>query len=107
MFPEMEPNDRDYVDPGQGIWALSKDLTLPLTNSITSLRLAKNVENSYMANLKKVYPFVEAGQKTSAINQLNAFIHKVQQDIRHGNISSSDGGDLIEWANLLISIIQG
>jgi len=24
MFPEMEPNDRDYIDQGQGIWALSK-----------------------------------------------------------------------------------
>jgi hypothetical protein len=71
------------------------------------MNLAKNVENSYMANLKKVCTFVESGQNTPAINQLNAFIQKVQQDISPWNISSGNGNALIQMANALIVKIQG
>ncbi len=38
-----------------------------------------------MANLKQLCTFVEGGQTTSAINQLDAFIHnKVKTDIATG-----------------------
>jgi hypothetical protein len=76
-------------------------------NTVISLSLPKNVENSYMANLKKVCNFVESGNKTPAINQLRAFIQKVYQDMSHGIIGSVSGNNLIILANQLIVKIQG
>jgi hypothetical protein len=78
-----------------------------IISTVLSLNLAKNVENSYMANLKKICSFVESGKKTPAVNQLNAFVQKVQQDISHGNIGPADGNNLINMANHLIVKILG
>jgi hypothetical protein len=82
------------------------ELANQIINTVASLNLSKNVENSYMANLKKVCTFVESGKKTPPINQLDAFIKKVQQDISHKNIGSVDGNNLINMANQLIAKIQ-
>lgn len=82
-------------------------LTKQILNIITCINLPKHVENSYVANLKKVCPFVETGKKNPAINQLDAFIKKVQQDIRQEEIGQADGYDLINMANDLIAKIQG
>ena len=61
-----------------------------LINSIVayvlSLKLDKNVENSYIANLKKVDGFIIKGQLTPAINQLKATIQKVDQDLKKGGL---------------------
>ncbi|NWG04500.1 MAG: putative Ig domain-containing protein [Syntrophaceae bacterium] len=73
---------------------------------VISLNLPKSVENSYMANLKKVCKFVEEGQTTPAINQLEAFINKVRTDITKGNISEVAGNNLINMATQLISILR-
>jgi hypothetical protein len=83
------------------------ELANQIINLVVSLNLAKNVENSYLANLKKVCIFVESGKKIPAIEQLDAFIQKVQQDISHGKINASDGNNLINMANALILKIQG
>lgn len=74
------------------------ELANQLINTVISMNLAKNVENSYMANLKKVCTFVASGEITPAINQLNAFIQKVQQDSSYGNISAGNGNSLIQMA---------
>ena len=60
-----------------------------------------------MANLKKVKPFIEQGKITPAINQLRAFIRKVEHDIAHGDIDPDDGTMLIDMANELIALLQG
>ncbi len=71
-----------------------------------SLNLPKSVENSYMANLKKVCRFVEEGKIAPAINQLQAFINKVRTDITKGNISEVTGNNLINMATNLINLIK-
>jgi len=58
-----------------------------------------------MGNLKKLCTFVEKGQTTSAINQLDAFINKVKTDIATGNISQ-EAGNLIDMATSLINAIK-
>jgi hypothetical protein len=109
--------DSDNVDPpdnnaeGNGTIlvagpATPLDLTKHLINTVVCLELPKNIENSYMANLKKVPSFLETGKTTPSINQLNAFIHKVQQDIAHWKISEDIGNDLINLASQLIAKIQ-
>jgi hypothetical protein len=65
------------------------------------------MEKSYLANLKKVKPFIEQGKITPAINQLRAFVRKVEHDIAHGNIDSEDGAMLIDMANELIDLLKG
>jgi hypothetical protein len=61
------------------------------------------VENSYLANLRKVPKFIEDGKITSAINQLDAFIQKVNQDLSSGLISQAEADQLIALANALKS----
>lgn len=74
---------------------------------ILNLHLAKDVENSYIANLKKVDGFVTSGQKIPAVNQLNAFIQKVNQDLKKGGlINPADANLLIQWTNELIGVIN-
>jgi hypothetical protein len=59
------------------------------------------IENSYLANLRKIPKFIEDGKITPAINQLNAFIQKVGQDMVSGLISQTIGDELIALANAL------
>lgn len=77
-----------------------------IIQTVLGLHLSKAVENSYMANLKKVAIFIQNGQITAAINQMNAFINKVQIDIPQGNISMAEGNNLINLANQLISMLK-
>ncbi len=77
-----------------------------IVQTVLSLNLPKSVENSYMANLKKVCRFVEEGKITPAINQLNAFINKVRTDITNGNITGVAGNNLINMATNLINTIS-
>lgn len=106
----------NYVEPATGAISVvinvgnvptPTEMANNIINTVVGLNLAKAVENSYMANLKKVTPFIEGGKITPAINQLDAFIHKVQQDISYGKINASDGNNLISMANALIAKIQG
>lgn len=82
------------------------EMSAKIVSSIESYNLAKAVENSYMANLKKVCPFVESGKFGPAINQLNAFTQKVNQDAAHGIISGAVGDTLVEMAENLVEKLQ-
>ena len=77
-----------------------------LIDTIEGLNLPKSIENSYMANLKKVKDFIENGQSNAAINQLTAFIKKVEKDISKGDISEDEGIVLIKMANQLIAALS-
>jgi hypothetical protein len=83
------------------------ELADQIIQTVLILNLSKSVENSYMANLKKVCRFVEEGKITPAINQLNAFINKVRTDITKGNINQTGGNNLIDMATNLMGIIKG
>lgn len=77
-----------------------------LISTIIDLALPSNVENSYFANLKKVCPFISDNKFTPAINQLNAFINKVNQDINQSIISQVNGDNLIAMANAVIETLN-
>jgi hypothetical protein len=68
--------------------------------------LPQNAENSYLANLNKVGTFIEQGKLNQAINQLNAFIQKVDQDYSHGTITQAEHDQFIALANALIADLQ-
>ncbi len=74
--------------------------------SIKELNLPKAVEQSYMANLKKVGTFISDGKITPAINQLNAFISKVKSDIAKKRINKADGNELIRMGTDLVTILE-
>ncbi len=65
------------------------------------------VENSYMANLKKVEVFVQEGRLGAAINQLRSFVQKAGQDIEKGPIPAGEGQILIMMANDIIALLGG
>lgn len=77
-----------------------------LVSKVLGYNLPKNVENSYMANIKKLKIFIEEGKIQAAINQLNAFIVKVDQDYMNGGISQEIHDDLIGLAQALLSDLQ-
>jgi hypothetical protein len=77
-----------------------------LIGTIKALDLPKAVENSYLANLKKVKVFIERGQTNAAINQIKAFLKKVENDISKGRIVTEEGRNLIYKANQLIAALS-
>ena len=74
-----------------------------LVEDVVNADLPTNIENSYLANLKKVAKFIEDGKLNPAINQLNAFLSKVEGDIQQGEIDPVLGNMLIDAAEALIA----
>lgn len=74
-----------------------------LVNSVVAYNLPTNVQNSYLANLQKIEPFITDGQITPAINQLNAFLIKLQKDYQKGIITQAQYNTLRNAANKLIA----
>lgn len=82
------------------------ELATRLTGTVTGLRLPWAIENSYLANLKKVCRFAETGKLIPAVEQVQAFITKVQNDLSKGRISTAVADNLIGQANGLIGRLQ-
>ncbi len=105
-------NDLIVSSGGQsGIWVILQagtenptptEQAVALVNNVINLDLPNNLENSYLANLFKVEGFIESGQATAAINQLNAFINKVNQDYNQGKITQQMRDDFVAAAQQLI-----
>ena len=77
-----------------------------LINTVVSFNLPNNVMNSYMANLQKIEPFIANGQIQPALNQLDAFINKVNQDYSKNKITLEQKNQLILMAQALIADLQ-
>lgn len=77
-----------------------------LVNIVVTYNFPTNVENSYLANLKKVEKFIEEGKIEAAINQLNAFIDKVETDYSEGIITQAERNNLVNLAQALIDDLQ-
>lgn len=77
-----------------------------IIETVIDYNFPTNIENSYMANLKKVTKFIEEGKIAAAIGQLNAFITKVQDDYTNGQISLAVRDELITLAQGLIADLQ-
>jgi hypothetical protein len=76
-----------------------------LITLVTDFSLPTSFENAYMANLQKVGTFIEAGNIQAAINQLNAFINKVNQNYAQGKITLVQRNAMVAAAQSLISEI--
>lgn len=77
-----------------------------LVNIVVAYNFPTNVENSYLANLKKVGKFIEEGKIQPAINQLNVFIAKVEEDYTAGIITQSERDNLVGLAQALLQDLQ-
>jgi hypothetical protein len=77
-----------------------------IIQTVIGLNLRKSVENSYMANLKKVPKFIQDGKIFQAIIQLDVFIVKVLIDMAQHDISDEAGRNLISMAINLINTIR-
>lgn len=77
-----------------------------LVDVVVTSPIPQQSENAYLANLKKVEKFIEQGKTQPAINQLNAFVDKVQGDIQRGVITSAVGNGFITRAKKIISDIS-
>ncbi|MFA6565553.1 MAG: FG-GAP-like repeat-containing protein [Candidatus Paceibacterota bacterium] len=77
-----------------------------LVESVINGNFPTNVENSYLANLRKVTIFIQDGKIVAAINQLNAFVNKVKTDMNFGVITQTEGDGLIVLAYELIDDLQ-
>lgn len=69
--------------------------------------LPHEVENAYVANLKKVNGLIADGKIDVALNQLQAFVQKTTQDLEHGVISAEDGALYLMMAGDVISLLVG
>ena len=106
----------DDGEPAESV-EMSVILTVGNTTSPTSLvdyiieqmngmSLKKAVLNSYIAHLKKVNTYIEAGKITPAINQVEAFIMKVQTDMGQELIDQTSGVRLIDLATELLDLLN-
>jgi hypothetical protein len=77
-----------------------------LVDTVVVENLPGNVENSYLANLNKVGTFIEQGNVQAAINQLNAFINKVNQDYAQSIITLAEKNYFVALAQNLINALQ-
>ena len=77
-----------------------------LINVTVAAGLPTSIENAYLANLNKVGPFIEQGKTNPAINQLNVFIQKANQDYSHGKITQQQLNDFVSKAHALITAIS-
>lgn len=76
-----------------------------LIDTVVATNLPTNITNSYLANLNKVGIFIEQGKVQAAINQLNAFIQKVNTDYSQGKITLAQKNQLVSLAQTLISAL--
>jgi Tol biopolymer transport system component len=77
-----------------------------LNTLVISYSFPTNIENSYLANLKKVAIFIQDGQTQAAINQLNSFIVKVKNDYSSHKISQEVRNQLIRLTEALLEDLQ-
>ena len=77
-----------------------------LIDSITTSNLPITQQNSYLADLRKVPIFINDGKSTPAINQLNSFIQKVQQNYAHGKLTQAQYNAYIGQTQTIISDLQ-
>ena len=77
-----------------------------LIDDVTSSDLTTNQENSYLANLRKIVIFINEGKVQAAINQLDAFIQKVNQDYAQGTLTQIERDDFIGQAQAIIDVLQ-
>ncbi|MBP6924082.1 MAG: DNRLRE domain-containing protein [Candidatus Pacebacteria bacterium] len=76
-----------------------------LIEEVINLDIPLNVENSYLANLHKIEQFIADGKIQPAINQLNAFMNKLDQDVDHDVITQNEYYLLMEAAQNLIDAL--
>lgn len=76
--------------------------TVELITVVVDYNLTISTANSYFANLNKVETFIENGNITPAVNQLEAFIAKVLKDFSQGKITAEIRDSLIVPAQSIL-----
>jgi Beta-propeller repeat len=79
--------------------------TQALINTLQGLGLPAGTQNALTASLQAALASIARGNNTAAINQLGAFINKVQADAKTGKITAAVADQLIASANAIISTL--
>jgi hypothetical protein len=81
------------------------ELLAELIETVEGYEFENAIENSYMANLKKIEEFLNSAKYVPAENQLRAFIKKVEQDYKVGKITESQYEDLTGRAEAILELV--
>ena len=73
---------------------------------VLSYGFPKNIENAYIANLKKVASFIKNGKKAAALGQLSAFNGKLESHYAEGKITEEARDHLRGLSDALIAALQ-
>lgn len=83
-----------------------KDAIEDLEDVVLTLGLPRGIENSLVASLEAAAASACRGNATSAVNQLESFISKVETQQRAGRIDAADAARLISDALAIIAAID-
>ncbi|RPJ77942.1 MAG: 6-bladed beta-propeller [Alphaproteobacteria bacterium] len=84
----------------------TQQMVADVQNLVTSDVINKGQGNSLTVKLNNTIDELNAGNMEKAISDLNAFIKAINQDIKTGRISLSQGNSLIDDANSVINAIK-
>lgn len=82
------------------------DMNQTLLENVLSYGLETNLENSYVAHLRNLEQFIDGGQTTAAVNQLNALRGKLVQDLEQGLITAEQQTGLLREVDALLAILE-
>jgi hypothetical protein len=77
-----------------------------LIQNVINYEFPKNVENSFLANLRKVQKFIEEGKIQVAINQLAVFLNKLEADYNNNEITQEQHEMLLHMAEQLMEDLE-
>ena len=81
-------------------------ITKNLITDVIAANYPTNQLNSYLANLRKVVIFIDNGQIQAAINQLNAFVQKVNQNYTQGLLTQVAHDYLVGEAQSILNALE-
>ena len=76
-----------------------------LSSQIASSNLSQGDKQSLTVSLENALKSMEKGNARAAANQLNAFIHKVEDLLNNGLIDAATGQAWLDAARMLIAVI--
>lgn len=82
------------------------ELLAELIAAVEGYDFLKAVEQSYMANLRKVESFLNGARYTPSENQIYAFIKKLGQDLKKKTITQEQYDDLLAKADAVLDAIK-
>ncbi len=82
------------------------DLIEALIEAVEGSEVKGSTKQSYLAHLEKLPEMIEAADSQAAMNQLEAFMRKVEADKEQGTIDATFADDLISRAENIMTLLE-